>query len=152
MNVAIIPARGGSKRIPKKNIKRLGDKPIISVVIQNLVNSGCFDEIIVSTDDMEVAKTAREAGAIIPFARPVHLSDDHTPTLQVIQHALTFLDSVKKNIDIVCCIYPTAALIQKHTIKSAFKAARLNGKGFTFSACEFSHPIQRALELKKNGA
>lgn len=152
MNVAIIPARGGSKRIPKKNIKRLGDKPIISVVIQNLINSGCFDEIVVSTDDIEVARTAREAGAITPFVRPAHLSCDHTPTLQVIQHALTFLETDEKNIDLVCCIYPTAALIQKHTIECAFKAAKLNKKGFTFSAREFSHPIQRALELKRNGS
>ena len=119
MDIAIIPARGGSKRIPRKNIKLFKGKPIIYWSIKNAIESNCFERIIVSTDDDEIAEVAKRYNAEVPFKRPKNLSDDYTSTKKVIKHCLSWLDKSNFAIDNVCCIYPTSAFIDKEDIKNA---------------------------------
>ena len=111
--VAIIPARGGSKRIPRKNIKNFHGKPLIAYSIEVALKSKLFDKVVVSTDDEEIAKIAKEFGAEVPFLRPKELSDDFTGTGAVINHAINFLKEQGENIDFVCTIYATAPLLQE---------------------------------------
>ena len=146
MNVAIIPARGGSKRIPRKNIKPLAGRPIISIVVENLLSSNCFDQVLVSTEDEEIASIASTAGAMVPFKRPEALACDHTPTLDVIKHAIECMNG-RALPDQICCVYPTAALVDRSSIKVSSQIAFGNRLGFTFSALEFPHPIQRAMSI-----
>ncbi|PAF42840.1 pseudaminic acid cytidylyltransferase [Helicobacter sp. 11S02596-1] len=112
--IAIIPARGGSKRIPKKNIRLFCDQPILAYSIQNALACKVFDSVIVSTDDEEIAQTARDYGAQTPFMRPALLASDTTPTLPVIAHALQEINA--SNDDLACCIYPTAPLLETEYI------------------------------------
>ena len=107
MNLAIIPARGGSKRIPRKNIKKFHGKPIISYSIEAALQSDCFDNVIVSTDDLEIANLAKNLGAEIPFTRPENISDDYANTIDVIKHAINWYSNKQIKIDNVCCIYAT---------------------------------------------
>jgi N-acylneuraminate cytidylyltransferase len=111
MRLAIIPARGGSKRIPRKNIKLFGGKPMIAWSIEAAMRSGCFDRIIVSTDDAEIADFAVALGAEAPFMRPAALSDDHTPTIPVIAHAIAWQQEHGETPSEACCIYATAPFI-----------------------------------------
>ncbi|PAF41150.1 pseudaminic acid cytidylyltransferase [Helicobacter sp. 11S03491-1] len=146
--VAIIPARGGSKRIPKKNIKLFCDKPIISYSIQNAIQSGVFDEIIVSTDDEEIATTAIQYNAKVPFYRPKELSLDTTPTLPVIAHAIKELQ-LHSN-DLVCCIYPTAPLLQPQHITLALKKLLENPqKLYVFSCAAFDFSPWRSFVINE---
>ena len=112
MNVAIIPARGGSKRIPRKNVKPFCGKPIIAWSIEAAKESRLFDHVVVSTDDGEISDTARQWGAEVPFVRPAELSDDHTGTIEVIAHATNWAVKQGWPLSVVCCIYPTAPFIQ----------------------------------------
>ena len=148
MKVAIIPARGGSKRIPKKNIREFNNKPIIGWSIQAALAAGCFDRVIVSTDSMEIADTAKLYGAEIPFIRDKSLSDDYTSTSPVISDAITRL---KEEIEFVCCIYPTAPFIKPADINKGLQIIIDNKVDFVFTATKYSHPIQRALQLDKHG-
>ena len=116
MNVAIIPARGGSKRIPKKNTKNFLGKPIISYSIEIAISTNLFDRIIVSTDSEDVAKVAIEYGAETPFMRPKELADDFTGNHEVIRHAVNWLENAGEKIDYTCCIYPTASLIERSEV------------------------------------
>ena len=111
MIVAIIPARGGSKRIPRKNLKSFHGKPIISYSIETAIASNCFDKVIVSTDDPEIAKVSKDWGADVPFVRPDNISNDHATTLEVIQHAINWCEQEGWNLSNVCCVYPTAPLL-----------------------------------------
>ena len=115
-NIAIIPARGGSKRIPKKNIKDFLGKPILAYSIETAIRTNLFERIIVSTDSDEIASVACEYGAETPFIRPDAISDDYTGTHKVIGHAVNWLEHHNTEIDFVCCIYPTAPLIDKNDI------------------------------------
>ena len=108
MRVAIIPARGGSKRIPRKNIRNFSGKPIIAWSIRAALNSGCFDRVTVSTDDDEIARVAQQYGAVTPFTRPAELSDDYTGTIPVIRHAIEWFMAHGEKPEQVCCIYATA--------------------------------------------
>jgi CMP-N-acetylneuraminic acid synthetase len=108
INVAIIPARGGSKRIYKKNIREFCGKPIIAYSIEAAINSGMFDRVIVSTDDQNIADIAKEYGAETPFMRPMSLADDHTGTNDVVAHAINALEQLGETLGYVCCIYATA--------------------------------------------
>lgn len=148
MNVAIIPARGGSKRIPRKNIKLFHGKPIIAYSIETAMESGCFDCIIVSTDDDEIAAVAREFGAEVPFKRPAELADDYTGTLDAIAHAIESLSDLDIKDTLVCCIYPTAPLLEPQDLRHGHalltKQAQVQ---YVFSAVEFDFPIQRAIYL-----
>lgn len=153
MNVAIIPARGGSKRIPRKNIKLFHGKPMVAYSIEAALNSGCFDKVIVSTDDQEIADVARQYGALVPFIRPAEISDDHATTMDVIHHALTWYDNNGERIDKVCCLYATAPFVVSDDIKKGYKLLLDNEKvEFVFSAATYSFPIQRAIKLSEHGS
>ncbi|MGO2074583.1 MAG: pseudaminic acid cytidylyltransferase [Pseudoalteromonas sp.] len=151
MNIAIIPARGGSKRIPRKNIKEFCGKPMIAWSIEAAKASGCFDKIIVSTDDIEIAEIAKNWGAEIPFMRPKELAGDFVATRPVIQHAIKELITDGLLIDHVCNLQATAPLVQTHDIKESYNLLKKQSEGFVFSASSFSYPIQRAFYINKNG-
>lgn len=145
MNIALIPARGGSKRIPRKNIKNFFGKPIIAWTIELAIKSGCFDKVIVSTDDKEIAEVAEFYGAEIPFMRSEKLSDDHTVLNSVISDAIKRLNL---DINYLCVILPTAPLIQVEDIQRGLK--ELISKpdfDFAFTVTDFGFPIQRALRI-----
>ena len=150
MNIAVIPARGGSKRIPRKNIKYFCGKPIISYSIETARSSKIFDEIIVSTDDNEIASIAKSLGGQVPFMRPSDISDDFSTTGDVMRHAISWFENQKKSLDVVCCIYPTAPLLLKSDLIKAHNEFKSNNWSYVFSATRFSFPIQRA--FKKSGS
>jgi len=149
MKVAIIPARGGSKRIPRKNIKEFCGKPMIAYSIEAALDSELFDRVIVSTDDEEIARIAKRYGAEVPFMRPSELSDDHTATIPVIAHAITELQK-KGPVEIACCIYATAPFIEARYLKEAYEALIKNQSDYAFSATSFAFPIQRAIRLNED--
>lgn len=149
MNVALIPARGGSKRINKKNIKNFCGKPIIKYSIETAFASACFDRIIVSTDCPEIASIAIESGAEVPFYRPTELSNDYASTLDVIKHAITELDLRPQ--DHICCIYPTAPFLTPEDLKGSLKLFASSKFDYVFSATHFHYPIQRALRSSDSG-
>ncbi len=148
-NIAIIPARGGSKSIPKKNIKDFCGQPIIAYSIQVAKNSGLFDRIIVSTDDEEIAEVSRQYGAEIPFMRPQELADDYTGTNAVMKHALEWFMDQGEPVKYACCIYPTAPFIQVEYLKQGFDKLVSNNKDFIFSVTTFEFPIQRAVKINQ---
>ena len=151
MKLAVIPARGGSKRIPRKNIKSFCGKPMIAWSIQAALDSGVFDRVIVSTDDPETASVARSSGADVPFMRPAELSDDHTGTMPVISHAIDWhlIQGIEPKH--VCCVYATAPFIQAGDIKRGLKILEQSGADFAFSITSFAYPIQRAFRLRSDG-
>lgn len=151
MKLAVIPARGGSKRIPRKNIKPFGGKPMIEWSIQAAHNSGVFDRIIVSTDDAEIAAIARACGADVPFERPAKLSDDHTGTIPVVTHAIDWHQAHGHEPCQVCCIYATAPFIQAEDIRLGAETLIQSGADFAFSVTSFAFPIQRAIRLRPDG-
>ena len=151
MIIAIIPARGHSKRIPNKNIKLFAGKPIISYSINAAKSTEIFDEIIVTTDSEKIAHTARTCGANTPFVRPSELSDDYTPTAPVVIHALQWLKDRGKTVDYFCCIYPAAPFLKaKHIIKG-FELLRREDAITAFCVTTFPSPIFRALKIDENG-
>jgi len=143
--LAVIPARGGSKRIPRKNIKLFCDKRIIAYSIENALRSGLFEHVIVSTDDTEIAATAMEFGAEVPFLRPAYLADDFTGTQPVVQHALEFYAARKMVFDQVCCLYPTAPLLSPDIIRRGCELMSSQACDFVVTVAEFRFPAQRAL-------
>lgn len=147
MNIAIIPARGGSKRIPRKNIKEFHGKPMIAYSIEAAIESNCFDRIIVSTDDSEVAEVAKKFGAEVPFVRPESLADDYATTMDVIQHAIYWFKDNDFSVDNVCCLYATAPLLKSKFIQLGLKKLSESDCDFVFSATDFPFPIQRAIKV-----
>jgi N-acylneuraminate cytidylyltransferase len=151
MKLAVIPARGGSKRIPRKNIKSIGGKPMIAWPIGAAHRTGLFDRIVVSTDDEEIASIARKYGAEVPFMRPAELSDDYTGTSLVIAHAIKWhLKHDFEPIEI-CCIYATAPFLRSEDIKLGQKTLDQSDVDFAFSVTSYAFPIQRALKLNADG-
>ena len=146
--VAIIPARGGSKRIPKKSIKDFFGKPLIAYSIEVALASKLFEEVIVSTDDEQIASIAKSYGAVVPFLRPKVLSDDFTGTQAVIEHTLSQLDN---SYDFVCTIYATAPLLQAKYLLEGFEKLKNTTAIYAFSATSMPFPIQRTFKLNKNG-
>jgi pseudaminic acid cytidylyltransferase len=142
--VAIIPARGGSKRIPRKNIRLFNGLPMIAWSIQTAIKSGCFDRVIVSTDDEEIAKIANLYGAETPFIRPENLSDDYTTTSEVMVHAINHESSQGRDLDYVCCIYPTAPFITANNLKKGLKSIQSGNYEYVFSATTYAFPVERA--------
>lgn len=138
MRVAVIPARGGSKRIPRKNIKPFCGKPMIAWSIEAAQDSGCFNRIIVSTDDTEIAEVARQYGADVPFMRPADLSDDHTGTTPVIRHAIEWLGQNGPSPDNACCIYATAPFIRASDIHHGLAA--LEERDYAFKRHQLCFP------------
>ncbi|PSF12968.1 pseudaminic acid cytidylyltransferase [Marinobacter shengliensis] len=149
--LAVIPARGGSKRIPRKNIKEFCGKPMIAWSIEAALESKCFDHVIVSTDDREIAEVAQQYGAEVPFFRPQELADDHTATRPVINHAIEEAASRWGMPDCVCCIYATAPFIQAGDLRSAFDMLDQGTAKFVFSAGRFAYPIQRGFRVNDAG-
>jgi len=149
--VAIIPARGGSKRIPRKNIKDFYGKPLIAYSIEVALASKLFDKVIVSTDDEEIARIAKEYGAEIPFLRPKELSDDFTGTEDVINHTLEYLENQGENYKYVCTIYATAPLLQREYLVEGFEKLKNSTAVNAFSATSMPFSIQRTFKLTADG-
>jgi N-acylneuraminate cytidylyltransferase len=147
MRLAVIPARGGSKRIPRKNIKQFGGLPMIAWSIRAAIDSECFDRIIVSTDDAEIADVARAHAAEAPFVRPPELSDDHTGTVPVIAHAIQWQADHGTPANQVCCIYATAPFLQAHDLRRGVELLQSNGPDYAFSVTSYAFPIQRAVRI-----
>ena len=148
-SVAIIPARGGSKRIPRKNLLPFDGVPMIVRSIRTALDSGLFEQVVVSTDDAEIAELALAHGAQVPFLRPAELADDFTGTAAVIVHALQQLPAF----DYACCVYATAPLLQARYLREGFELLQQHPqRSFAFSVCSFGFPVQRALTLDGQGA
>lgn len=147
MRLAVIPARGGSKRIPRKNIKPFAGKPMIAWSIEAAIQSGCFDRIVVSTDDAEIADVARKCGAEVPFERPVELSDDYTGTIPVIAHATNWQAQNGEPASEVCCIYATAPFVQASDLQRGLQVLQDSGADYAFSVTSYAFPIQRAIRI-----
>ncbi|MDD5400654.1 MAG: pseudaminic acid cytidylyltransferase [Sulfurimonas sp.] len=149
--IAIIPARGGSKRIPRKNIRDFFGKPLIAYSIEAALKSNLFEKVIVTTDDEEIAKIAKEYGAEVPFLRPKELSDDFTNTKDVIDHALAYLRERGEKYDYECTIYATAPLLQSKYLVEGFEALKNSDAINAFSATSMPFPIWRTFKVDENG-
>ena len=147
MRLAVIPARGGSKRIPRKNIKPFGGLPMIAWSIKAALQSQCFDRIIVSTDDAEIAQVAQAHGAEVPFVRPPELSDDHTGMIPVIAHAIAWQNNNGEPAQDVCCIYATAPFLQSVDLQRGLQILQSTGAEYAFSVTSYVFPIQRAVRI-----
>jgi pseudaminic acid cytidylyltransferase len=152
MNIAIIPARGGSKRILHKNIKEFCGQPIIAYSIQAAQESELFERIIISTDDPDIAEVAKKYGAEVPFIRPANLSDDFTATVPVINHAINWMLEHGEDFDFVCCVYATAPFIKSKYLKQGYQKLIKSGKSFAFTITTYPFPIQRSLCILKDGS
>ncbi|WP_157670893.1 pseudaminic acid cytidylyltransferase [Chitinibacter sp. GC72] len=151
-SIAIIPARGGSQRIPRKNIKLFHGRPILAYSIETAQASALFDRIIVSTDDAQVAELALQFGAEVPFIRPADLSDAHATTMAVMQHAINALRVDGFEFDFACCIYATAPFLQPHFLREGERLlAEQADAMYAFSVTSFAFPVQRALVLNEEG-
>lgn len=147
MRLALIPARGGSKRIPGKNIRLFCGKPILAYSIQTAQASGLFDRIIVSTDSEQIAQVARQYGAEVPFLRSAQNADDHAGLLSVIQEVVEQLEQGGEQIDEVCCLLPTAPLVTVACLQQAHDLLQNADYDCVFPVVRYSYPIQRALLL-----
>ncbi|WP_299074843.1 pseudaminic acid cytidylyltransferase [uncultured Paraglaciecola sp.] len=152
MNLAIIPARGGSKRIPGKNSKLFAGKPLIAYSIQAAIESDVFDKIIVSTDSQQIADIAKSYGAEVPFLRPTALSDDYVGTGPVTKHALEFCVEHFFEPEFCCCIYATAPFLTAGYLKQGLQSlVTQQHKQYAFSVASFGFPVQRALKRADAG-
>lgn len=149
MSVAIIPARGGSKRIPFKNVRPFAGRPMITWPLAAAITAGCFDRIIVSTDDEEIAAIARAHGAETPFMRPADLADDHTTTQPVVAHAIAAL-GLGSDVP-VCCIYPTAPFLLPEDLIRGLARLRDDDATFVLPVTPYPFPIQRAVRRDSMG-
>jgi N-acylneuraminate cytidylyltransferase len=149
-NLAIITARGGSKRIPRKNIKEFRGKPIIAYSIETALRSGLFSCVMVSTDDAEIASIAKLYGAEVPFLRSANNSNDVASTADVIKEVLDELKKAGKEYSNACCIYPTAPFISEQALTQAYDLLCEKNFDTVFPVCRFSYPIQRALQIEND--
>lgn len=146
MKIAVIPARGGSKRIPRKNIKLFNGKPMIAWSIEAAKSSGLFERIIVSTDDVEIAEVAKQWGAEVPFMRPEELSNDYAGTTPVIAHAAQWAIDQGIDVEAVCCIYATAPFVQVDDLKRGWDSLNSGDWDYAFTVTDFAAPIFRAFK------
>jgi N-acylneuraminate cytidylyltransferase len=151
VRVAIIPARGGSKRIPRKNVRHFAGKPMIAHSIQTAISSGLFERVLVSTDDEEIAHVARSFGAEVPFVRPVHLADDRTGTSEVVAHAIGWLVEHGVKPSAVCCIYATAPFMLQEDLQRALTLLETADWQFVFAATSYAAPIFRSFRRLPGG-
>ena len=151
MRLAVIPARGGSKRIPRKNIKDFCGRPMIAWSIEAAKISGLFDHIIVSTDDTEIAEIAKQWGVEVPFMRPDDLSNDYAGTTEVIAHAAQWALDQGGDVDAVCCIYATAPFVQVADLKQGWKALKSGDWAYAFTVTDFATPIFRSFKQTAEG-
>jgi len=147
-SVAIIPARGGSKRIPRKNIRLFNGLPMIAYAIQKALDSGLFDSVLVSTDDEETAAIAKAHGAEVPFLRSAENSSDTATTAEVLTEVLDRLKKSGNAYENACCIYPTAPLLPETALKEGFELLETQQFDTVISACRFSYPVQRSLKAE----
>ena len=143
----MIPARGESKRIPRKNIKDFFGQPMIAYSIKAALKSNFFDQVIVSTDDAEIAEVAKYFGASVPFVRPDELANDYTGTVPVVKHAIEWFDDQGQSPSEVCCLYATAPFVRAGTIKRAYEQMQSTQADYCFTVTSFAFPIQRALKV-----
>lgn len=151
MKIAVIPARGGSKRIPRKNVKLFCGKPMIAQAIEIARTSGLFERVIVSTDDDDIAQISIQHGAEVPFCRPAELADDLTPTVPVIAHAVSACSNLGWDIDYACCIYPCVPLLHQQDMVDALTLALTQDADFVYPVTEYSHPVQRSMRRLPSG-
>lgn len=151
MKIAVIPARGGSKRIPRKNIRNFCGKPMIAWSIEAAKASALFDHILVSTDDAEIADIAKQWGAEVPFLRPAELSNDYAGTTEVIAHATQWALDQGFDVEAVCCIYATAPFIRVDDIKRGLAALESGDWAYAFTATDFAAPIFRSFKQNAEG-
>ena len=150
-NIAIIPARGGSKRIPRKNIRDFLGKPIIFYSIEVAIKSNLFDEVIVSTDDSEIAEFALKLGAKVPFLRSKENSDDFAPTANVLLEVFNWYKKEGITFENAICLYPCSPFNTIELIHKAYSILKLQNADCVFTVIKYGHPIQRALKLDENG-
>lgn len=149
--IAIIPARGGSKRIPRKNVKAFLGMPIIAYSIRAALESGIFDEVMVSTDDEEIAETARQYGANVPFLRSKETANDFATTADVINEVLDSYEKLGEKFDKVCCLYATAPFVTSERLKEAAKVLDNESSDSVFTCVPFSYPVLRGLIVDGHG-
>ena len=147
MKIAVIPARGGSKRIPRKNIKEFCGKPMIAYSIEAALQSGCFDKVIVSTDDTEIAEVARRYGAEVPFVRPLELSNDYAGTIPVVRHAVEWFMQQGVDPQLVCCLYATAPFVTPKYLQQGLQQIIEQDADYAFTVTSYAFPIQRAIKI-----
>ena len=150
-NLCIIPARGGSKRIPRKNIKSFLGEPIIAYSIKVALKSGLFNQVMVSTDDSEIAEISKKYGAKIPFMRSIDNSNDFASTIEVIIEVIEKYESLGYSFDKVCCIYPTAPLISEERLTEGYRKIETEKLDSVFPVVSFSYPIWRGLRFSEDG-
>ncbi len=151
MRIAVIPARGGSKRIPRKNIKPFAGKPMIAWSIEVAKASGLFDRVFVSTDDAEIAELAKQWGAEVPFMRPDELSNDYAGTTEVISHATQWALEQGLDVDAVCCIYATAPFVQVADLMRGLEVLESGDWAYAFTVTDFAAPIFRSFKQTAEG-
>ena len=148
MRLCVIPARGGSKRIPHKNIREFGGKPMIAWSIEAAQASECFDSITISTDDAEIAEVSKQYGVDAPFMRPAELADDFVGTMPVVAHAVQWYQSHGQDLTAVCCLYATAPFVNPSDISQGYHQLEQSAVDvFVFTATTYASPIERALRL-----
>jgi N-acylneuraminate cytidylyltransferase len=151
MRLCVIPARGGSKRIPRKNIRSFAGKPIIAYSIEIALKSGLFDSVIVSTDDHEIANISQQWGAEVPFLRPPELANDYAGTTEVIGHSISWAQAQGRPISAVCCIYATAPFLQVADLVRGLRALESGEWAYTFSVTDYAASIFRSFRLLPGG-
>lgn len=149
--LAIIPARGGSKRLPGKNIRDFAGKPMLAWSIEAALKSGLFDTVMVSTDSEEIAKVARAAGAVVPFMRSPETSDDHSILMEVMAEVVGRYEAQGEVYERICCILATAPLLQADSLIRAYDLMQDEGFDTVFPVVAFDYPIQRALRRDPDG-
>ncbi|MCX7628515.1 MAG: pseudaminic acid cytidylyltransferase [Methylophilaceae bacterium] len=152
MKLCVIPARGGSKRIPRKNIRDFCGRPILAYSIAAARACGLFDRVMVSTDDAEIAEVARRHGAEIPFLRPAELADDFTGTNAVVKQAIQWHQAQGMAVEAACCLYATAPFVTARDLAAAWEMLETGGRAYVFSVARFAYPIQRALRRLPDGS
>lgn len=150
-NIAIIPARGGSKRIPRKNIKPFMGKPIMAYSIEAALKSNLFEVVMVSTDDEEIADIARQYGAEVPFMRSEQTANDYATTNDVLKEVISIYAERGHRFDYMCCVYATAPLVRPGDLAEAFERLKNGGYKSVYPVVEFSYPIWRCLDVSEDG-
>lgn len=151
MKICVIPARGGSKRIPRKNVRPFCGRPIVEYSIEAAITSGMFDHVVVSTDDDEIARISLLAGADVPFRRPDGLANNFVGTNDVVAHAIEFYNGLGTKVTAACCVYATAPFVRKDDICDGYNALIESSLSFAFSVTTYAYPIHRALSRDQQG-
>lgn len=146
--IAVITARGGSKRIPRKNIREFCGKPILAYSVEAALKSGIFDTVMVSTEDQEIAETAKRYGAEVPFLRNSRTAGDFVPTKDVLREVLEEYRSRGEQYDVLCCIYPTAPFVTAARLREAARLLEENGADSVLTVARFSFPPQRCVVIQ----